>query len=87
MNTFYTGTFTKYGVAYKYCGFWTPVPAGVIWKAVVRKEHIVGRPSGTFENGSTEQEILRTIRGHIKASVTMPVPRERLREITEAPGT
>ena len=77
MNRVYCGSFTERGLIYDYSGIWTPLPAGVAWKAVVRNSDVVCRPSGRLDDACEETEILDTIRQRIKASVIEVIDRRR----------
>ena len=78
MNNIYSGSFTKRGLIYDYAGIWTPLPAGVAWKAVVRNSDVVCRPSGKLSGACTQAEILEIIRQRIESSVVEALDR-RLR--------
>jgi hypothetical protein len=78
MNNIYSGSFTKRGLIYDYSGIWTPLPAGVAWKAIVRNAAVVCRPSGRLYGPCTHTEILEIIRQRIESSVMEAIDR-RLR--------
>ena len=76
MNTIYSGSFTKDGLVYDYCGIWKPLVTGVEWKAVVRNADVVCRPCGVLEDERMEEEILLIIRQLIELSVEEALERK-----------
>ena len=69
MNNIFTGTYTRGGVTYDYSGIWSPLGAGISWKAIVRHADVVCRPAGMLSDGLTPEEILDIIRQLIELNI------------------
>lgn len=69
MNNIFSGTFTRAGLIYDYSGVWSPLGAGISWKAIVRNADVVCRPSGTLTDGLTPEEIMEVITRLIELNI------------------
>jgi hypothetical protein len=73
MNTIFIGRYITGGLIYDYSGIWIRQSGRIDWKAIVRKEDVVCRPSGTIDDGindpDAEQLISRLVEESIEATL------------------
>lgn len=69
MKTIFIGRYITGGLIYDYSGIWIRHQARIDWKAIVRNEDVVCRPSGTIGEGINDADAELVINRLVELSI------------------
>ena len=73
MNTIFSGSIALGEVIYDYSGIYTRQAGMIVWKSVVRSADVVCRPSGTFDDALSDEQVVQVIRELIEQEIAAVV--------------
>jgi hypothetical protein len=79
MNTIFLGSYLTGGLIYDYSGIWIRQSGRIDWKAIVRNEDVVCRPSGTIDDGINDPDAEQVICRLVEQSIEDTLERRRRR--------